>query len=445
MQLWLVWVIAFASIIICLYLWFRDVRRIMRERISTVESAAGQLAIFRKKASETRCDPELVKVLARSESIYSQSVDLYHQALNRLWNWLPARLMGFRPIIDDIASAEPASMDSPVTEEFQELPEEPPEKYFGSVRFFKNMILLAVIILIAVPTVFAIHLNKTLQKSEDALHERELQLDKAQQEILSTEDTITAPSSDLFPTDTISDRMFWEQWKAESPYGDLYPDFYAPQEPAANVRKTEVIYLTFDDGPSPRTAEILDILKEKNVKATFFVIGSQGPENEALLRRIAEEGHSLGMHSYSHNYGKIYSSVEDYLADMYNIFTQIRDTTGVTPTLFRFPGGSINGYNNAIYQDLISEMIRRGFIPFDWNISSEDAATTGLVPAEKLVNNVVTAAKRVERGIVLMHDSAPKTTTVQALGPMIDGLLEMGFELEALTSDTMPVLYAYKE
>ena len=213
-------------------------------------------------------------------------------------------------------------------------------------------------------------------------------------------------------------------------------------EQAGEVKK---VALTFDDGPSPRTAEILDILKEKGVKATFFVIGSHGPENEALLRRIAAEGHTLAMHSYSHNYGKIYASVEDYLADMYEIFTQIRNATGTTPTLFRFPGGSINGYNNAIYQDLIAEMIRRGFVPFDWNISSEDAATTGLVPADKLVNNVLVAAQRVERGIVLMHDSTPKTTTVQALGPMIDGLLNMGFELDALTSDTMPVLYAYKE
>jgi len=230
----------------------------------------------------------------------------------------------------------------------------------------------------------------------------------------------------------------------ESPYEDLYPDCYAPQELNAEVRKTGVIYLTFDDGPSARTGEILDVLQEKDVKATFFVIGSDAPDSEALLRRIIEEGHTLAMHSYSHNYAKIYSSVENYLEDMYQIFTQIRDTTGVTPTLFRFPGGSINGYNNSIYQDLISEMLRRGFVPFDWNISSEDAATNGLVPAETLVSNVVTSAERVERGIVLMHDSAPKTTTVQALGPMIDSLREAGFELEALTPEIIPVLYAYR-
>ena len=306
--------------------------------------------------------------------------------------------------------------------------------YFGSVRFFKNLILLAVIVMIAVPTGVSIHLNKSLRQAEQALLEKTVEVIPA------------APEESPTPLNLAEapEPAFLSGVQMESPYEDLYPDFYAPQEVNAEVRKTGVIYLTFDDGPSPRTDEILDILQEKDVKATFFVIGSNDPDSEALLRRIVEEGHTLAMHSYSHNYAKIYSSVENYLADMYQIFVQIRDTTGVTPTLFRFPGGSINGYNNGIYQDLIAEMMRRGFVPFDWNISSEDASTNGLVPAETLADNVVTGAARVQRGIVLMHDSAPKTTTVQALGPMIDRLRELGFALEALTPEIMPVLYAYR-
>jgi len=234
-----------------------------------------------------------------------------------------------------------------------------------------------------------------------------------------------------------------EKLQAESPYASLYPDFYAPQELSANTREAGVMYLTFDDGPSARTREVLDILKKKDVKATFFVVGSTGEEGEALLRRIVEEGHTLGMHSYSHNYSKIYASTEDYLADMYRIFTQIRDTTGFTPTLFRFPGGSINGYNSAIYQDLIAEMMRRGFVPFDWNVSSADASERP-VEVDVLVSNVISGARKVERGVVLMHDSAPRVTTVQALETMIDSLRAMGFELKALTPDVMPLLYAYR-
>ncbi|MBQ2776687.1 MAG: polysaccharide deacetylase, partial [Peptococcaceae bacterium] len=284
--------------------------------------------------------------------------------------------------------------------------QQPKERYFGSVRFFKNMILLAVIIMIAVPTCLSVYLVKDLQKTEQHLQEMTAQYDEMCQS-----------------------EMIWYGWEAESPYANLYPDFYAPQSLSEGVRENGVIYLTFDDGPSARTGEILDVLKEKNVKATFFVIGSQGEANAQLLKRIVDEGHTIAMHTSSHNYTKIYASVEDYLADMYQIFTQIRETTGVTPTLFRFPGGSINNYNSGISHELIAEMLRRGFVPFDWNISSRDAATVKLLPAEALVNNVVNDAKKMPYGIVLMHDSAAKTTTAKAVGPMIDQLREMGFEL----------------
>ena len=298
--------------------------------------------------------------------------------------------------------------------------QQPKERYFGSVRFFKNMILLAVIIMIAVPTCLSVYLVKDLQKTEQHLQEMTAQYDEMCQS-----------------------EMIWYGWEAESPYASLYPDFYAPQSLSEGVRENGVIYLTFDDGPSARTGEILDVLKEKNVKATFFVIGSQGEANAQLLKRIVDEGHTIAMHTSSHNYTKIYASVEDYLADMYQIFTQIRETTGVTPTLFRFPGGSINNYNSGISHELIAEMLRRGFVPFDWNISSRDAATVKLLPDEALVNNVVNDAKKMPYGIVLMHDSAAKTTTAKAVGPMIDQLREMGFELKALTPETKSMLFAY--
>ena len=308
--------------------------------------------------------------------------------------------------------------------------------YFGSVRFFKNMILLAVIVMIAVPTGFAVHLNTRLRSTEQLLTQ---QAETPPGEIgAASGEEAGTPQPDGEPAETAA-------FQPESPYADLYPDFYAPQELSADVRETNVLYLTFDDGPSDRTKEVLDILAEKNVKATFFVVGFEDEAKGAILQRIVAEGHTLGMHSYSHNYGKIYASVEDYLSDMYQIFTLIKETTGVTPTLFRFPGGSINGYNQAIYQEMISEMLRRGFVPFDWNISSEDAASNHLTPTDTLVNNVVNAAANVQRGVVLMHDSAAKTTTVQALAPMIDRLQAKGFMLKPLTPEVLPVLYSYRE
>lgn len=305
-----------------------------------------------------------------------------------------------------------------IDEEFTESAEK--ERYFGSVRFFKNMILLAVIVMIAIPSGLSIYTVRELHKTEAQLHDMTAQYDAL-----------------------CHSEMIWYGWEAESPYAKLYPDFYAPQPLAEGVREEGVIYLTFDDGPSARTGEILDVLKEKDVKATFFVVATGNEANQQMMKRIVEEGHTIAMHTGTHSYTKMYASVEAYLEDMYQVFTQIKEVTGVTPTLFRFPGGSINNYNSGISHELIAEMLRRGFVPFDWNISSRDAATVKLLPAETIVNNVVNSAENQPYGIVLMHDSQAKTTTAKAVGPMIDRLRAMGYELKALTPDTKSMLFAY--
>ena len=292
-------------------------------------------------------------------------------------------------------------------------------RYIGSVRFFKNLILLAVLVMIAVPSGLAIHFFRGLEKTKDLLREAQ-----EASELAWVEDENGG-------------------FTAESPYQDLFPNFYAPQELNANTAEEGVVYLTFDDGPSPRTEEILNILKEKDVKATFFVIGREDEYSKSLMRRIVEEGHTIAMHSYTHNYKEIYVSVEAYLADMERLFNLVSETTGQTPTIFRFPGGSINAYNSGIYQDLIAEMLRRGFVPFDWNISSQDAAGKPLA-AEVLTYNVTAGAGKLSRGVVLMHDAAAKATTVQALPGIIDALRAQGFELKALTPNDKPVLFPYR-
>ena len=160
------------------------------------------------------------------------------------------------------------------------------------------------------------------------------------------------------------------------------------------------------------------------------------------MRDIVAAGHTIGMHTYTHQYKTIYTSVESYLDDMYKMFTQIQEVTGVTPTVFRFPGGSINAYNANIYQDIISEMMRRGFVPYDWNISSEDAASNPPA-ANVIVSSVVKQASRVNHGVVLMHDSDYKYTTVAALPELIDKLKEQGFSFSEITPQTQPVIFAY--
>lgn len=317
--------------------------------------------------------------------------------------------------------------------------------YLGSVRFFKNLILLAVCVLILTPSLLAVKFYRQIEDSAAEPASPEMKADDAPE--------FNSPNAVFEPDSSFADRYAPSQgmendgipFAADPPdYQSLYPDFYAPQPYAATERAENVVYLTFDDGPSDRTDEILAVLAEKNVKATFFVTGKSSQKDLERMRRIVEEGHTIGMHSYSHVYATIYASVEDFLGDFYQNFLQIREATGHSPTVFRCPGGSINGYNGGFYMEILSEMIRRGFVPFDWNISSEDAVTTHIQSANVLTANVVRGARGKVRGFVLFHDSEAKTTTPRALGPTIDQLRAMGFEFAAISPSTLPVLYNYE-
>jgi len=298
--------------------------------------------------------------------------------------------------------------------------------YIGSVRFFKNLILLLVIIFIAVPTTFSIRYKGQIKDLQAELEQQSNKLEQQNKDLQAE-------------IERLKDHHIDPDGPA---YQALYPDFYAPQELTADQAEDGVIYLTFDDGPSARTPEVLQILREENVKATFFVIGRADGQSRQWMKDIVADGHTLGMHTYTHNYDQIYASVEAYLDDMYQIFTLIKDATGVTPTVFRFPGGSINGYNYEVSQDILSEMLRRGFVPYDWNISSGDASGSDTT-SDMILNNVVGGASGTDRGIVLMHDASPKYTTVAALRPMITQLRNMGFRFDCLHPETKPILFGY--
>ncbi|MBQ9459523.1 MAG: polysaccharide deacetylase [Oscillospiraceae bacterium] len=316
--------------------------------------------------------------------------------------------------------------------------------YLGSVRFFKNLIFVAVCILILIPTLLAVKFHRQIEQLQAEPPVSEVTPDDAPE--LNSPDGTFEPDRrvpEQEPSDAEPSKDA-EPISADPPsYQSLYPDFYAPQPYGATVRETKMIYLTFDDGPSDRTDEILAVLAEKNVKATFFVTGKSDEKDLERMKRIVDEGHTIGMHSYSHDYATVYASVESFMEEFYKNFTQIREATGMSPTVFRCPGGSINGYDGGFYQEILSEMIRRGFVPFDWNISSEDAVTTHIQPAAQLAANVVRGANGKIRGFVLFHDSEMKKTTPQAVGTTIDQLRNMGFDFAAITPSTLPVLYNY--
>lgn len=195
------------------------------------------------------------------------------------------------------------------------------------------------------------------------------------------------------------------------------------------------VYLTFDDGPSENTIKILDILKEKNVKATFFVIGQEDEASKEVYRRIVKDGHTLGMHSYTHKYSILYDSLESFSEDLNHLRTYLAEVTGVEPEIMRFPGGSSNQVSNTEMSEFIRYLNEQGITYYDWNIASGDATSQAYTPDE-LIRNVMNDIMDKGTSIVLMHDSSTKATTVDALGPMIDQLLSGKVELLPIDENT---------
>lgn len=193
---------------------------------------------------------------------------------------------------------------------------------------------------------------------------------------------------------------------------------YAEKEQAtfslADERSGKIIYLTFDDGPSDRvTPKVLDVLKDEDVKATFFIVGVNAQNRKYLLEREVEEGHTIGVHSYSHKYGEIYASPENLIKDIDRCNRIIEEVTGKPSSVYRFPGGSY-----GLPSSLIDAVTAHGLRYYDWNASTRDAEIYGATPAQ-----LYTAATAVpaasDRIVLLAHDSTTKSATAQALRDII--------------------------
>ncbi len=354
--------------------------------------------------------------------------------------------------------------------------------YFGSVKFFKHLIYTVVFGWIAVATFLAvffgvkyfIETKKTADAySDTSASEQEDHIvipdgtNFEQLYLVMTAKGYTADEmlSLISDAEEESFKAFVEQYIAENPdvsaasgeqlssgapvsdsapeYASLYPDLYAEDPPAAFKEDNGTIYLTFDDGPSKNTEDILYILDRYNIKATFFFCGGTSEEAKARMKAVADAGHTIGIHSISHDYEKIYESVESYLADFNETYNCVYEATGVKPQIFRFPGGSINNYNRFTYMQIIAEMTRRGFVYYDWNVSGEDA-TKG-ADWTSIYNNVLTGIENnsADRAIVLLHDSEDKYATVTVLEDVIDALLAKGYTFGQLDPSVKPVTFSY--
>lgn len=211
------------------------------------------------------------------------------------------------------------------------------------------------------------------------------------------------------------------------------PGTVIPLPEVVYPQSDRVIYLTFDDGPSQYTPKLLDVLKKYNVKATFFVVNTR---YIGLAKRIVEEGHTIAIHTATHKYDQIYRSEDAYFADLYRMQDIIRNQTGLTATILRFPGGSSNSvskrYNRGIMTRLTQQVEERGFRYFDWNVPSGD--TDGIKTAQGVYERVISRVQKHKYSVVLQHDI--KGYSVDAVESIIIWGLNNGYTFLPLAMDS---------
>jgi len=338
--------------------------------------------------------------------------------------------------------------------------------YFGSVRFFKDLILsvifLIIVISLGLAVFFGIRYNNLLRETETVSKEySDPQPQDTQAPSQTMPDEIFIPEgatleeiygiltekgySDEEILALIGEKnpsvfdSYIEKTKAERnapAYTKMYDDLYVEAPTEVRELKDNTVYLTFDDGPSQYTLEIVRLLDEYDVKATFFMSGSESPEGMEIMRKVAESGHTIGIHSMSHDYDEIYASPEAFLEDMDRTAANIYEATGVKPDMYRFAGGSKNNHNKEVYDEIVAEVERRGYVYYDWNVSGEDA-TEGATWTS-IYRNVLDGVEQHDSSIVLLHN---KYNTLTVTEDLLIALKNRGYEFAALTNEDEPVQF----
>lgn len=207
--------------------------------------------------------------------------------------------------------------------------------------------------------------------------------------------------------------------------------------PVSKQSTHKIMYLTFDDGPSQHTQEVLDILKKYNAKATFFVTGEK-KEYEYLIKEEYKQGHAIGIHTFSHDYGKIYSSPEAYFKDIEKMNDVIEKQIGHKVKILRFPGGSSNTvsrkYCDGIMTQLTKDVLDKGYQYYDWNASNGDGNSN--LSVSTLVDTGQKEVGEQEVVMVLMHDGAGSEETVKALPSLLEYYQKQGYEFRIIDDST---------
>ena len=201
---------------------------------------------------------------------------------------------------------------------------------------------------------------------------------------------------------------------------------------SSNGKKT--VYLTIDDGPSDKTQQVLDILDKYGCKATFFVVGLD-EKSYPMIAEAYKRGHTIGLHTYTHDYATVYSSTDAYFADLERIGQVVKEQIGYVPCFIRFPGGSSNAisasYSAGIMSALVNEVQARGYQYYDWNLSVGDGSEH---TTEEIIGYGTEGSD--ENIMLLCHDSTTKQTTVDALPAIIEHYQKLGYTFEAINRDS---------
>ncbi len=291
------------------------------------------------------------------------------------------------------------------------------------VKRIKRFLITALVVFLLLPNIISIYLlikvnnmQTTLEDTREKLWELTVQMEDANAAAVVEQALAPVQVTDESLAEVIPDSHLYEGQK--------------------------LVYLTFDDGPSTYTDEILDILARYNVKATFFVLGKEGYEEQ--YQRIIDEGHTLALHSYTHQYSQIYESPENFRRDIMQLSDYLYDITGYRCEFYRFPGGSSNTIIRFDKDECFDVLEEEGLVYFDWNVTSKDASAYQL-SSQAIVNNVLSGVSQTNASVVLMHDASDKSTTVEALPIILESLLEdENTVLLPITHGTTPVCHVVR-
>lgn len=305
------------------------------------------------------------------------------------------------------------------------------------VQRMKKMIVRTVILLVLVPTICCIALLLKVRRLEKQLES----LTESQSNIkdrISDFDTAFSQTA-VCQTDVLEKAFSLNQNVAgSSTEGSTENGVLSHEEQLDRDIEKGKVYLTFDDGPGPYTDELLDVLAKYDIKATFFVIGRKDEHSLEMYKRIVEEGHTLAMHSYTHQYGKLYSSVKAFEKDLKKLSNLLYEATGVRSKYYRFPGGSSNSVSALPMTDFIAYLNNNDIVYYDWNVINGDATGEKLT-AKQMIKNVMKDVRKNNNSIVLMHDSVSDDTTVKSLPSLIKKLQKENYVILPITQYTKPI------